>query len=109
MKKLELSSEYFGRYVKKNVESAQPMAELKKLKNVLLKTKDGLLKTEDVLLKTKDGLLKTEYNRKQDVNICLQYTQKQEQEQEEQLQKSDRYSTAVLISCAKSKGDFVRV
>ena len=31
------------------------MAELKKTKDIPLKTKDGLLKTEDVLLKTKDG------------------------------------------------------
>ena len=63
-----------------------------------MKTEDSLLKTEDVLLKTKDGRLKTEDNRKQDVNICLQCTQEQGQEQ---LQKSDRYSTAVLISSAK--------
>ena len=51
------------------------MAELKKTKDVLFKTKDSLLKTEDVLLKTKGSLLKTEDNRKQDVNICLQCTQ----------------------------------
>ena len=35
------------------------------------------------------------------VNICLQCTQEQEQEEQEQeRQKSDRYITAVLISCA---------
>ena len=56
---------------------------------MLLKTKDGLLKTEDVLLKIKDNLLKTEDNRKHDVNICLQQTQEQ---------KSDWYSTSVLIN-----------
>ena len=47
------------------------MAELKKTKDILLKTIDGLLKTENLLLKNTDGLLKTEDNIKQDVNICL--------------------------------------
>ena len=59
-----------------------------------MKTEDGLLKTADALLKTKDSLLKTEDDTEQDVNICLWCTQ--EQEQQEQWQKSDEYSTAVL-------------
>ena len=50
VKKLDLSSEYFGRYCKKLLNQLSFIAE----------TKDSLLKTEDVLLKTKDGLLKTE-------------------------------------------------
>ena len=54
------------------------------------------------LLKTKDGLLKTEYNRKQDVTICLPRTEEQEQQEQEQRQKSDQYSTAVLISYVKN-------
>ena len=70
VKKVELSSEYFGRYFKKLLNQLSLWLSLKKL-DVVLKTKDGLLKTEDILLKTEDGLLKTEDNRKEDVNICL--------------------------------------
>ena len=57
VKKLEISSNYFGRYHKIK-------ADLKITTDVLLKITHGLLQTEDVLLKTKDGLLKTEDNRK---------------------------------------------
>ena len=44
------------------------MAELKKLKDILLKTTDGLLKTEDILLKTKDG---PSVNRKLPTHILI--------------------------------------
>ena len=57
VKKLELSSEYFGRYWTNRLS-------FKTTEDVLLKTKDCLLQSEDVFLQTKDSLLKTEDNSK---------------------------------------------